>query len=100
MHASKRAEKITGTGGMGKVAVMGLLERHGAVRTKVVPSIRKRKLQAEVRDHVEVGSNLYTDALASYEGLEGDYVHQVIDHAEAYARGAFIPTDSKISGAC
>ena len=29
MHKGKRARVITGTGGMGKVAVMGLLERHG-----------------------------------------------------------------------
>lgn len=37
MHKSKRSEKITGRGMSGKVAVMGLLERHGEVRTKVVP---------------------------------------------------------------
>ncbi|HEY5476654.1 MAG TPA: IS1595 family transposase, partial [Tepidiformaceae bacterium] len=29
MHKVKRAEKIKGTGGMGKAAVMGLLERYG-----------------------------------------------------------------------
>src|SRR5216684_2554159 len=29
MHAGKRAQKITGTGGAGKAAVMGMLERHG-----------------------------------------------------------------------
>jgi transposase-like protein len=87
MHKDKRARKITGTGGMGKVAVMGLLERHGEVRLKVMPNVRKSGLQAEVRANVEAGSNLYTDALLSYEGLDAEYVHQVIDHAEAYARG-------------
>lgn len=87
MHKDKRTEKITGTGGMGKVAVMGLLERHGEVRLKVVPNVRKHGLQAEVRANVESGSNLYTDALLSYEGLDADYIHNVIDHAEAYARG-------------
>lgn len=30
---------------------------------------------------------VYTDALASYNGLAADYVHEVIDHAEEYARG-------------
>lgn len=29
MHKEKRAARITGTGGLGKTAVMGLLERHG-----------------------------------------------------------------------
>ena len=37
--------------------------------------------------HVEAGSALYSDALHSYEGLEGDYAHQVIDHAVAYVDG-------------
>jgi hypothetical protein len=32
MHKGRRARKITGTGGSGKVAVMGLLERHGSWR--------------------------------------------------------------------
>ena len=33
MHKDKRAEKITGTGGKDKTAVMGILERGGKVRT-------------------------------------------------------------------
>jgi hypothetical protein len=57
MHVGKRREKITGTGGMGKVAVMGLLERHGEVRTRVVPNVRKCKLHSEVKEHVEAGSH-------------------------------------------
>src|SRR5687767_14494028 len=36
MHRADKARKIHGTGGSGKVAVMGLLERHGEVRTMVV----------------------------------------------------------------
>jgi transposase-like protein len=89
MHASKRREKITGAGPAGKVAVMGLLQRHGEVRLKVVPNTRKLNLQAEIRENVEVGSEIFTDALLSYYGLDADaeYVHRVIDHAEAYARG-------------
>ena len=65
MHKSKRKEKITGSGASGKVAVMGLLERHGEVRTKVVPDIRRHTLQVEIRENVEPGSKLYTDALKS-----------------------------------
>jgi hypothetical protein len=54
---------------------------------KVVRTTRKHELQAEVRANVEPGSNLYTDASASYEGLAPDYIHEVIDHAESYVRG-------------
>jgi len=86
MHASKRARRITGTGGKDKTAVMGILERGGKVRTAVVPNRKKASLQAEVKNHVEAGSALYTDALKSYEGL-GEFEHQVIDHAVAYVDG-------------
>jgi transposase-like protein len=90
MHAIKRAQKITGTGGKDKTAVMGLLERHSGkrasqVRATVVPNRRRAMLHAEVRENVAPGARLYTDALASYDGLT-EYNHHVIDHAEAYVR--------------
>ncbi len=86
MHKDVRARKITGTGGKDKTAVMGILERGGKVRTKVVENRRKKALQAEVRQHVEAGSALYTDALKSYDGLD-EFQHQVVDHAVEYVRG-------------
>jgi len=92
MHKNRRDRVIKGTGGMGKVAVMGLLSRHGKdgqsrIRVAVVPNNRKAPLQAGVRLNVEPGANVYTDALHSYNGLNRDYIHQVIDHAEAYVDG-------------
>lgn len=87
MHASKRKEKIAGRGSSGKVAVMGLLERHGEVRTKVVPDTKSRTLQVEVRENVEPGSEVHTDALRSYRSLDPEYIHNVVDHAERYVDG-------------
>ena len=52
-----------------------------------VGSRRKAVLQTEVKKHVEAGAALYTDALLSYDGLAGDYAHQVIDHATQYVDG-------------
>src|SRR5471030_308870 len=86
MHKSKRTQKITGTGGKDKTAVMGILERGGKVRTTVVPNRKKSALQAEVRKHFEAGSALFTDALKSYDGL-GEFEHQVVDHAVEYVNG-------------
>jgi transposase-like protein len=86
MHKDKRATKTTGTGGKDKTMVLGILERGGKVRTKVIDSRKKKALQAEVRQHVEAGSALYTDALKSYEGLD-EFQHQVVDHAVEYVRG-------------
>jgi len=93
MHKNKRAENIKGTGGIGKMAVMGLLERHGPdskasrVRTKVIANTRRTTLAPEVQAHVVVGSEVFTDALKSYDDLGTKYIHQVIDHAEEYVRG-------------
>jgi transposase-like protein len=86
MHKNVKMRRISGTGGKDKTAVMGILERGGKIRTKDVPSTKRKALQAEVRMHVEPGAALYTDALKSYEGLESDYTHQVIDHAVEYVR--------------
>ena len=87
MHISERKRRITGTGTKDKTAVMGILERGGRVRATVVPNRKKSALQTEVRKHVEAGAALYTDALLSYEGLEGDYAHMVVDHAVQYVDG-------------
>jgi hypothetical protein len=40
-----------------------------------------------VREHVTVGSVLFTDSLPSYETLKDDYTHCIIDHAVAYVNG-------------
>jgi len=91
MHKDVRARKITGTGGKDKTMVMGILERGkngktSKVRTTVVGNRKKKALQAEIRQHVEAGSAIYTDALKSYEGLS-EFEHQVVDHAVEYAVG-------------
>ena len=87
MHIAQRKRRITGTGGKDKTAVMGVLERGGKVRTTIVENRKKKTLQAEVKKHVEAGSALYSDDLKSYDGLEGRYAHQVIDHAVKYVDG-------------
>jgi len=89
MHKDQRARKIHGTGAMGKAIVFGLLKREtGKVRAAVVETRKRHHLQAEIRSNVAEGVALYTDALHSYDGLDPDYAHKVIDRAEAYVDGA------------
>jgi transposase-like protein len=90
MHAGKR--KAKGRGAVGKAVVMGLLERHtekgkSKVRTVVVENTKRKTLKPIIIQHVETGTNVYTDALKSYQGLDPAYVHSVIDHAECYVKG-------------
>lgn len=97
MHAAKRRRLgISQSRSMiGKVAVMGLLERHrkddgGArVRFQVIANRKKHQLESVIAEHVEDGASLYTDALRSYDRMgQRGYIHKVIDHAEAYVDGA------------
>jgi transposase-like protein len=90
MHADKKSSIKAGV--VGKVAVMGLLERnspdrHSRVKLRVVRNVRRSQLQKEIKEKVAKGSEVFTDALRSYTGIEKEYVHQVIDHAECYAKG-------------
>ena len=87
MHKSKRAEKITGTGGHDKEIVFGMVERGGKVVTSHVGTRSKKELQATIRERVEAGSAIFSDELRSYDGLEDNYQHAVIDHAVEYANG-------------
>jgi transposase-like protein len=93
MHKDKwRNGRKRGTGGLGMTAVMGLLERNSPdrtsrVRCRVVKTVARKDVDAQVRQNVEKGAEVFTDALASYNKLSDEYVHQVIDHAECYAKG-------------
>src|SRR2546428_12002264 len=88
MHRDKHRRRITETGTKDKTPVIGILERGGDVRANVIPTRRKHHVQAEDRAHVKAGSAIYTDALLSYQGLvHRDYIHAIIDQAQAYVVG-------------
>lgn len=87
MHKSKRS-KLSKTGFIGKVAVMGLLERHGGeVRTMVIDGTSREILDPKVRQHVEYGSTVYSDKHSGYDNLDDAFVRGVINHAEKYVDG-------------
>ena len=93
MHKEAKDRKIRGgTGGTGKEIVLGLLERHGkdghsVVRTIHIQSQRRSTIDPTVRENVEVGSEVFTDALSSYSKLTPEFRHQFVDHAEQYVNG-------------
>lgn len=88
MHKDVRKRKIGGTGGKDKTAILGVRMRDtGRIRAEVLPSCKRAMLQARVRHRVEAGASVYTDALQSYDGLNAEYDHAVIDHAEKCVDG-------------
>ncbi|HTR35192.1 MAG TPA: IS1595 family transposase [Bryobacteraceae bacterium] len=91
MHLDRQTRMRMGkrrTGGFeSKAIVMGLLERHGEARVKVIPRSRAYYVRSNVVENVEKGATVYTDSLRSYRNLPVDgFVHEFIDHTESYVR--------------
>ncbi|HEY2586583.1 MAG TPA: IS1595 family transposase [Tepidisphaeraceae bacterium] len=100
MHRSKRAG-LTGTGGVDKTIVAAVLDRSvvekkdGKKKVKrisrvaacVIPNTQQETLHAVIHKHVEPGSNIYSDAHKGYNGLNEQFIHAAIDHAEKYVDG-------------
>ncbi len=84
-HKSKKTSP--GGGYKGKATVMGLMERGGGVRAKVLPNSTGLVIKPEVRKHVAPGTNLITDTHGAYRGLSDEYMHEIVNHAYEYVRG-------------
>lgn len=89
MHKERNKRRGRGTGHVGKEIVLGLLERGEVSRVRAIHVRNRRRhvVEAEVRQAVEQGAEVFTDALPSYSKLSPDFLHQFIDHAEAYVNG-------------
>jgi transposase-like protein len=71
-----------------KTVVMGMFDRESRqVRAKVVPNVKRETLQNAVRNEVQRGSKVYTDAAVGYDHLAKQFVHEVVNHTQEYVRG-------------
>ncbi|WP_340152061.1 IS1595 family transposase [uncultured Sneathiella sp.] len=79
-----------GRGASGKTVVFDMLERNGAVMTKIVPNASRLVLQGHIRENVSEGSEMQTDEWGAYRGLDKvGYTHETDEHGcGQYARDA------------
>ncbi len=72
-----------------KKIVMGMLQRGGPLKAKVVPSNKTMVLVPQVMENVAPGSTVNTDEWRSYQHLPAlGYVHVALNHqSEEWARG-------------
>jgi len=72
----------------GKTIVQGIFDREARqVRATVVPDIKRETLQNAILNNVRYGSTVYTDDAVGYDKLHYRFVHDVVNHSEAYVRG-------------
>ena len=85
-----------GRGAEGKTIVMGMVERGGKVKAKVVPDVKARTLVPEIQSSIPVGAAIISDDLPSYRRLaELGYSHDVVPHSlGVYVLGKDIHTNS------
>lgn len=70
-----------------KTAVVGILERKGKIRAKVVKKVRREQVVPFIYENVEEQSNIFTDQSNLYLHLHHDYIHETVHHAREYVRG-------------
>jgi transposase-like protein len=72
-----------------KPTVLGMVERGGRIRFRVIPSRRGPALSREVRANVNPSSIIFTDDWQAYKPLRGEFLdHRIINHSEGiYVRG-------------
>jgi transposase-like protein len=93
MHKHRRAAARKGTIQYYERAVVaGILQRTEGDRPSRLRALHTRDataktLQRIVRQAVEPGSALHTDAHHAYRGLGEDYIHQTVNHAVEYVQG-------------
>jgi len=84
-HEGKKQKMGRGT--IGKTAVIGMRERGGRTKAKVLPSVSGITLQASIHENVEGGSEIHTDEHSGYDGLGYYYMHETVNHgAGEYSR--------------
>jgi transposase-like protein len=79
-HEHKKLK--AGRGAVGKTAVLGLRERGGRTRAKVIKATDAGTITDVIVQNVEVGSMLHTDEAAVYGGIGGLFFsHDTINHS-------------------
>ena len=85
-HRSKRLHE--GRGPVGKVAVVGAIQRDGKVVATPITNTDESTLMAFVEETVAPQSTIYTDGSSAYRHAHEDYTHQAVRHSVGeYVRG-------------
>jgi transposase-like protein len=86
MHKSRKVKGMNYSAGNGKAIVMGMLERGGRVKARVIKDRKAQTMRPTLHDNLEAGSHVITDELTSYAFITDQYFHEIINHLDGYVR--------------
>ncbi|RIX27251.1 IS1595 family transposase [Sphingomonas edaphi] len=82
-----------------KTIVLGMMERDGAVTTRVIENVRRVTLFPHICENVLPGSIINTDELVSYKSISlRGYRHQTVNHREGRYVSDYGATVNSIEG--
>lgn len=84
-HFDKKIKNSQGRNMEGKIAVFGMKQREGFVKTMPVPNVKMETLTPIVYDHVEpslVGNKIYSDDWTAYYRISQHYEHAFVSHGK------------------
>jgi transposase-like protein len=87
MHKDRKRRANVQSANKGKSVVLGMLERGGRVRATVVPDRAKNTMKPLIEGNVDRGRTIYTDEYPVGWWTEDNYLHEAVNHLEAYVSG-------------
>lgn len=94
-HNSKRVKGTQGRNTKTKTAIVGLIQRGGEARAHVVENVTMRTIEKSIVDHVQIGTQLYTDDFSSYNKIGSLYPHKAVRHGRGeYVRDGKVHSNS------
>ncbi len=89
-HAHKRTKRTQGRNTLTKTPVMGMIQRGGAMKAKVIDNVKMRTLESLIIENVKIGTQLYTDEFLSYSKIGSLFAHEAVSHG----KGQYVKGDS------
>lgn len=84
-HENKKQR--LGRGVVGKTIFIGMRERGGRTKTKMIPDTTGKTLRGAILENVAAGSEIQTDEHSGYISIEDDFYHDMVSHKMGeYAR--------------
>lgn len=96
-HWDKKVEKSQGRSFKDKTPVLGIYS-DGKVQCTVIPDTKASSIQPIVKETVKKDSIIVSDEWHGYRGLEGEYIHEIVDHGRGQYVNASGFTTNSIEG--